>query len=103
MANARQWPTGVDLSAYRVVQEALTNVLRHAGPARAVVDVRYTDSSVTVEVSDDGRGAAGPATAGGHGLAGMRERVTVHGGTLDAGPDPAGGFRVVARFLLGPA
>ena len=94
-------PPGVDLSAYRVVQEALTNVLKHAGPARAVVDVRYGDSSVTVEVTDDGRGATGSGAAGGHGLAGMRERVAVHGGTLDAGPGPAGGFRVAARFPLG--
>ena len=96
-------PPGVDLSAYRVVQEALTNVLKHAGPARAVVDVRYTDSSLTVEVADDGRGAAPPSAPGGHGLAGMRERLAVHGGTLHAGPEPAGGFRVAARFPLGAA
>ena len=94
-------PPGVDLSAYRVVQEALTNVLKHAGPARATVDVRYTAAGVTVEVADDGRGAAVPASPGGHGLVGMRERVAVHGGELDAGPAPAGGFRVVARFPLG--
>lgn len=94
-------PAGVDLSAYRVAQEALTNVLRHAGPARATVDVRYGDDAVTVEVVDDGRGAAAPAPAGGHGLVGMRERVAVHRGTLDAGPGPSGGFRVRARFPLG--
>ena len=94
-------PPGVDLSAYRVVQEALTNVLKHAGPARAVVDVRYTETCVTVEVTDDGRGSAAPASPGGHGLAGMRERVAVHGGELDAGPLEAGGFRVAARFPLG--
>ncbi len=96
-------PAGVDLSAYRVVQEALTNVIKHAGPARAVVDVRYTDAAVTVEVADDGRGAAAPATAGGHGLVGMRERVAVHGGVLDASPAETGGFRVVAHFPLGDA
>ena len=96
-------PPGVDLSAYRVVQEALTNVIKHAGPARATVDVRYTSASVTVQVVDDGRGAAAPALPGGHGLVGMRERVAVHGGELDAGPGPAGGFRVVARFPLGEA
>ena len=94
-------PPGVDLSAYRVVQEALTNVIKHAGPARATVDVRYTAAGVTVEVADDGRGAAAPALPGGHGLVGMRERTAVHGGELDAGPDPAGGFRVLARFPLG--
>jgi signal transduction histidine kinase len=96
-------PPGVDLSAYRVVQESLTNVLKHAGPAKAVVDVRYTETAVTVEVADDGRGAAAPAVPGGHGLAGMRERVAVHGGALDAGPIDGGGFRVFARFPLGPA
>jgi signal transduction histidine kinase len=91
-------PAGVDLSAYRVVQEALTNVIKHAGPARAVVEVRYTDTAVTVEVVDDGQGAATPAAAGGHGLVGMRERVAVHGGVLDVGPGDAGGFHVSARF-----
>ena len=95
-------PPVVDLSAYRVVQEALTNVIKHAGPAKAFVDVRYTDGSVSVEVNDDGRGPAVPAASGGNGLVGMRERVAVHGGTLDAGPGEAGGFRVVARFPLGP-
>ncbi len=95
-------PSGVDLSAYRVVQEALTNVIKHAGPAaKARVDVRYTATSVCVEVTDDGRGGAAPGTPGGHGLVGMRERVAVHGGTLDAGPGEAGGFRVAARFPLG--
>jgi signal transduction histidine kinase len=91
-------PAGVDLSAYRVVQEALTNVIKHAGPARTVVEVRYTDTAVTVEVVDDGQGAATPAAAGGHGLVGMRERVAVHGGVLDVGPGDAGGFHVSARF-----
>ena len=94
-------PPGVDLSAYRVVQEALTNVLKHAGPARATVDVRYTGAGVSVEVVDDGQGSAAPAAPGGHGLVGMRERVAVHGGSLDAGPGPSGGFRVAARFPLG--
>ncbi len=93
----------MDLFAYRIVQEALTNVLKHAGPAHAVVDVRYTETSVTVEVADDGRGSAAPAVPGGHGLAGMRERVAVHGGALDAGPGADGGFRVAAHFPLGAA
>ena len=92
-------PPGVDLSAYRVVQEALTNVIKHAGTASATVDVRYSGSEIAVEVVDDGRGADAN-TSGGHGLIGMRERVAVHGGELEAGPRPAGGFRVAARFPL---
>jgi signal transduction histidine kinase len=95
-------PAGVDLSAYRIVQEALTNVVRHAGPARAQVLVGYRDREVTVEVTDDGRGVAAPAGDGrarvGHGLIGMRERVQVFGGDLEAGPRPDGGFRVAARL-----
>jgi signal transduction histidine kinase len=97
-------PAGVDLSAYRIVQEALTNVVKHAGPARAEVVVGYHDRDVTVEVTDDGRGAAAPAGDGqtrvGHGLIGMRERVAAFGGDLEAGPGPDGGFRVVARLPL---
>jgi signal transduction histidine kinase len=95
-------PAGVDLSAYRIVQEALTNVVKHAGPARAQVLVCYRPEEVTVEVADDGRGVAAPAGDGqarvGHGLIGMRERVAVFGGDLEAGPRPGGGFRVAARL-----
>jgi signal transduction histidine kinase len=97
-------PAGVDLSAYRIVQEALTNVVKHAGPARAQVRIRYRDQEVTVEVTDDGRGVgalAGDGRAGvGHGLIGMRERVAAFDGDLDAGPRPGGGFRVAARLPL---
>ena len=97
-------PAGVDLSAYRIVQEALTNVVKHAGPARAQVVVGYGDREVTVEVTDDGRGIgalAGDGRAGvGHGLIGMRERVTAFDGDLEAGPRPGGGFRVAARLPL---
>jgi signal transduction histidine kinase len=97
-------PAGVDLSAYRIVQEALTNVVKHAGPARAQVVVGYHDRDVTVEILDDGRGAAtstGGGRAGtGHGLIGMRERVAAFGGDLEAGPGPDGGFRVAARLPL---
>jgi signal transduction histidine kinase len=97
-------PAGVDLSAYRIVQEALTNVVRHAGPARAQVTVRYHDQEVTVEVTDDGRGVGAPTDDGqagvGHGLIGMRERVAAFGGDLEAGPRPGGGFRVAARLPL---
>jgi signal transduction histidine kinase len=103
----RDLPTGVDLSAYRIVQEALTNVIRHAGRARATVTVRYADDAVTVDVEDDGsprpaEAAGAPAPGGGgHGIMGMRERVAVFGGALDAGPRPDGGFRVTARLPYG--
>src|SRR5918993_4031624 len=95
-------PAGVDLSAYRIVQEALTNVVKHAGPARAQVVVGYRDQDVRVEVTDDGRGVTAPTSNGrarvGHGLIGMRERVQVFGGDLEVGPGPVGGFRVAARL-----
>jgi signal transduction histidine kinase len=101
-----QLPAGVDLSAYRIVQEALTNVVKHAGPAHAEVTIGYRDQDVTVEVVDDGRGAGPPAGGGwvgtGHGLIGMRERVAVFGGDLQVGPRPGGGFRVAARLPLPP-
>jgi signal transduction histidine kinase len=94
----------VDLSAYRIVQEALTNVVKHAGPAHAQVVVGYHDQEVTVEVIDDGRGAVTSASDGrvgtGHGLIGMRERVAAFGGELEVGPRPGGGFRVAARLPL---
>lgn len=94
---ARPLPAAVDLAAYRVAQESLTNVLRHAGPATATVGVRYTSTAVEVTVTDTGRGpAAGPVT--GSGLAGMRERVTALGGAFTAGPGPDGGFRVAATL-----
>lgn len=93
-------PDGVALTAYRVVQEALTNVRRHAGPdARSAVEVAV-DDAVTVLVEDDGRGAASADDGQGLGLVGMRERVAVHGGTLEAGPRPGGGWRVRARIPL---
>jgi signal transduction histidine kinase len=97
-------PAGVDLSAYRIVQEALTNVVKHAGPAHAQVTIGYRDQDVTVEVTDDGGGAVAPATHGrvgtGHGLIGMRERVAAFNGQLEVGPRPGGGFRVAARLPL---
>ena len=88
---------GADLTAYRIVQEALTNVRKHAPDARAAVVVRYDGAGVTVEVSDGGGAAARPMGTG-HGLLGMQERVALYGGTLDAGPVPGGGFRVVATL-----
>ena len=93
-------PAGVDLSAYRIVQEALTNTLRHAGAARAEVTVRALDGMLELEVVDDGRGAPGPSAGAGRGIAGMRERAAMLGGTLEAGPLPGGGFRVHARLPL---
>jgi signal transduction histidine kinase len=93
-------PPGVDVSAYRIVQEALTNVVKHAGPARASVVVRYDRRAVEVEVADDGRRSVN-GNAAGYGLAGMRERVELHGGTLEAGSREEGGFAVKARLPLG--
>ncbi|MGN9909026.1 sensor histidine kinase [Phytohabitans sp. LJ34] len=95
----REVPANVSLSAYRIVQESLTNTLRHARATRAGVDLRWTDGALLVEVTDDG--SAVPATGGGGaGLIGMRERARLLGGTLEAGPLPAGGFRVAARLPL---
>ena len=95
-------PAGVGLAAYRITQEALTNVIKHAGHAHASVHVRYTDDDMLLEVRDDGTPAP-TDTAGGHGLIGMRERAAVHGGELTAGPDPHGGFVVRARLPVNPA
>jgi signal transduction histidine kinase len=96
--DARELPVGIEMSAYRVVQEALTNALKHAGQARAAVRVRYGADSLELEITDDGSGAESPVPGGGHGLAGMRERVSMYRGTFDAGPRPDGGFAV--RVLL---
>ena len=94
----RALPVGLELSAYRIVQEALTNALKHAGEARAGVVVRYRDDSLELEVVDDGAGAHAEIASGGHGLVGMRERVALYGGRFEAGRRPAGGFTV--RVLL---
>ena len=88
---------GVDLAAYRIVQEALTNVLKHAGPARARVTLRYAEDEMELEVTDDGRGPP-HGVVGGHGLAGMRERVAVFDGMLESGSVDPRGFRVRARL-----
>jgi signal transduction histidine kinase len=98
---ASQLPAGVDLTAYRLVQEGLTNVVKHAQATRAEVLVDYGDSYVEVTVRDDGRGV-GNGDGGGHGLVGMRERVSVYGGELDAGPQPGGGYRLRAKLPLEP-
>ena len=94
----RELPVGIELSAYRIVQEALTNALKHAGEAHASVQVRYGADSLELEIADDGLGGQAPVVSGGHGLAGMRERVALYGGRLDAGRRPSGGFAV--RVLL---
>jgi signal transduction histidine kinase len=95
----RKLPTSVELAAYRVVQEALTNTVKHADASRAEVRVRYRPEAVEVEIVDDGLGEAEvTAKSGGHGLIGMRERVALHGGQLTAGPRPGGGYAVRATF-----
>jgi signal transduction histidine kinase len=93
-------PRGIDLSAYRIVQEALTNALKHAGTARAEIVLRYGPSALELEVADDGRGAHAGANGSGHGLIGMRERAALYGGTLRAGTRPGGGYEVRARLPL---
>ena len=104
-------PPGIDLAAYRLVQEALTNVLKHAGPAHTTVQLEYRPDELRITICDDGR--SGPGTApdpvrglspgrGGRGLIGLRERIAIYGGELDAGPRPGGGWRVSARIPLEP-
>jgi signal transduction histidine kinase len=94
-------PAGVDLSAYRIVQEALTNVVKHAHATFADVEVRYQPDALELAIVDDGRGTAVSANGAGHGLIGMRERVALYGGTLDAGRRDDGGYSVRARLPLG--
>ncbi|MGH8970396.1 MAG: sensor histidine kinase [Actinomycetes bacterium] len=90
-------PAGLDLSAYRIVQEAVTNAMRYAATSRTQVLVRYCPDAVELEISDDGPGSTAPAGAG-HGLAGMRERASLYGGVLEAGPRAERGFAVRARL-----
>jgi signal transduction histidine kinase len=109
-------PPGIDLAAYRVVQEALTNVMKHAGPVRTTVRIQYRPRDLLITVSDDGPppdsapAAAAPRAgegmgpgSGGRGLIGLRERIAVYGGELDAGPRPGGGWRLTVRIPLEPA
>ena len=102
----REVPAGVELSAYRIVQEALTNTLKHSGAGHATVRLAWSQDHLDVEVSDDGpaAGVTVPrqvrADSGGKGLVGMRERVILFGGELEAGPGPRGGYRVAARLPL---
>jgi signal transduction histidine kinase len=96
----RPLPPAVDLSLYRLVQEALTNVSRHAGPARARVHVHYDHDRLRVRIDDDGAGGQQPPRPGGHGLVAMRERITLVGGTLSVGAAPGGGWSVAATLPL---
>jgi signal transduction histidine kinase len=97
----RALPPTLDVSAYRIIQEALTNARKHSGGATATVRVSYGTATLEVEVLDDGTTRAGRSVPeGGHGLIGMRERATLHGGHLRAGPRPEGGFAVHATFPL---
>jgi signal transduction histidine kinase len=98
-------PAITDLAAFRVIQEALTNTVRHAGPATATVTITYGPDDLRVEVTDTGTGGAAPDGAGpatGHGIRGMRERAATVGGTIEIGPVESGGFRVAARFPCVP-
>jgi signal transduction histidine kinase len=107
----RTLPPGLDLTAYRVVQEALTNAMKHAGPAAAIVTLDYLEDAVVIDVRDDGgrdhrpsqgispvRTSPARVTGSGRGLLGLRERLSLYGGEFDAGPRPAGGWRVTARL-----
>jgi signal transduction histidine kinase len=95
-------PPGVDLAAYRVVQEALTNALKYAGPAHAWVSVTWGESDLELTIANDGR-SDGDSTSGGHGLDGMRERVSLYGGDIASGPRDGGGYVVRARLPIGAA
>ncbi len=99
-------PPGLDLAAFRVVQEALTNVLKHAGETPTSVRLDYGESALVVDIANDGRVSPAPAlripAGAGRGLIGLRERITLYGGELDAGPRPGGGWRVRARFPVDP-
>jgi signal transduction histidine kinase len=102
-AAPRELPSAVDQAAYRILQESITNAIRHAGRARVTVTLRYGPGVLELLVTDDGRGPDGPAApGGGQGIVGMRERAELLGGELTAGPRPGGGFQVRARLPLPP-
>jgi signal transduction histidine kinase len=96
----RELPVGIELSAYRIVQEALTNALKHGGDARASVHVHYGANALELEIEDDGTGTGSRVSNSGHGLVGMRERVALYGGRLDAGRRQSGGFVVRVRLPI---
>ena len=100
----RPLPAGAELAVYRVVQEALTNAIKHAGGATTQVELEWGDDALVLRVADRGDGGAGPGLSGaGHGLIGMRERIRVYGGDVRSGPRPGGGFEVLARLPLARA
>ncbi|GHH67905.1 two-component sensor histidine kinase [Streptosporangium violaceochromogenes] len=104
IGSPRKLTEGAQLTVYRIVQEALTNALKHGGPGtHAAVELEYGTREVLLRVTDDGRGAAAPAGPDGHGLVGMRERAALFGGSVEAEPCGGGGFRVVARLPVGEA
>ena len=103
IGEATPLPPAVDLSAYRIVQEATTNVLKHAHARHVEIRVRYSRDLLGLEILDDGAGKNGTSSTSGHGIIGMRERVALFGGALSAGPRPGGGFAVVARLPVNPA
>jgi signal transduction histidine kinase len=97
-------PGGAALAAYRIVQESLTNTRKHGGPrATAQVTLRYLEDALLLRITDDGQGPAAASDGAGHGLTGMRERVAIYGGWVQAGPRPSGGYQVTARLPLAPA
>jgi signal transduction histidine kinase len=101
VGDPRPYPPGIDLAAYRVVQEALTNTVKHASGARATVDVAFHPDELRITVTDTGgRPTPAAATSTGRGLAGLRERLAVYGGTVEAGARLTGGYRVQAHLPL---
>ncbi len=100
---ARPLPPGTDLAAFRIIQEALTNIVRHSGARTAHVRIGYRQDSLRLRIDDDGPSTGGGETGGGNGLVGMRERAAALGGTVEAGPRGDGGFRVIATLPLTPA
>jgi signal transduction histidine kinase len=101
IGEAMPLPGGVELSVYRIVQEALTNALKHSDPTTATVTLAFRSSGLDLEVVDDGKDISPDAVTTGHGLVGMRERVALLGGELQTGPREGGGFRVAARLPVG--
>lgn len=100
--NQRPLPAEIELAAFRIVQESVTNVVRHAGTSGCQVSIEYRDDELAIEVVDDGRGCSQQQRSG-YGIAGMRERVSLLDGHFTAGPRPGGGFRVAARLPVPPA
>jgi signal transduction histidine kinase len=105
LANIGDLPAALDISAYRIVQEGLTNVLRHGGPV-AQLAISRSDAALQIEIEDDGpprRSAPSGPPGSGHGLTGIRERAALFGGTSQAGPEPHGGFRLCVKLPIGQA